>query len=224
MLRTIALCLALALCPSPRSADEPRPGTRPIDEAETVMAVWVESAGGGLQNADRFPALVFAAWHDGHVVWSEDSWNGGPPYRAADIDPKRFLELLASFERDGLLDADTLPRSMYFGPDSLSTVVLIKSGARERRLQSWHEPYEVSGSIVAWPGLMGLDDRTRLEALREAPAEYLFFRFVWSETRQKLGGFVPHDGRSLEGHATMRGGHVTWHEGTAREDATPTPR
>jgi len=209
MLRTLLACLLLVLGVAPQSAEQATT-SRPIDEAESVFAVYLENAGGGPGDPKEWPALVLAVWADGHVVWSEDHLNGGPPYRASDIDPARFVALLSAFERDGLFE---LKDTLHFGPDSVSTVVLVKSGARTTRLQSWHEQPEVGGKIVGLQGgLFGLDGRRRLDVLREASAEWLFFRFVWSETRQRLAALVPCGGTPVSGRATMHAGEVTWLE------------
>ena len=91
--------LLLGLIVPELSAEKPKPAMRPISDAESVLAVyrqdWGLSSGGE-------PAIIFAAWPDGFIVWSSDRLMGGPPYRSGHIDPKRVTALLSRFDKDGL--------------------------------------------------------------------------------------------------------------------------
>src|ERR1700722_16943412 len=103
---------------------EPKRMIRPITEAQSVIAVYYEDW--GLFSA-RGPAIIFAAWPDGHVVWSDDRITGGPPYHFAQSDPQKFAKLIARFANDGLF-ADKKLNQANWGPDSEFNTVLIKSG------------------------------------------------------------------------------------------------
>jgi hypothetical protein len=108
------------------SAQEPKPAIRPISNAESVLAVYRQDW--GLFSGGK-PAIIFAAWPDGFVVWSGDRLKGGPPYRAAHIDPRRVTALLSRFDKDGLF-ADERLNDAKIGPDSQFTTLFIKSGKK----------------------------------------------------------------------------------------------
>jgi hypothetical protein len=217
--RSIAVyALLLGLNVSKVSADEPKPAMRPISDAESVLAVyrddWRLGSSGG-------PAIILAAWPDGLIVWSGDRLRRGPPYRAGRVDPGRITALLARFDKDGLFGDERLNHG-HVGPDSEFTTVLIKSGKKQVEMCSWHELGEDSGFWVAdQDGLAALDGRRRLEVLRKAPSEYLFFRFVWSETRSKLGDLIPGEGTIIGGKPVMKTGKVSWQEPAARGTRRP---
>src|SRR5262249_23693310 len=155
----------------------------PITEADAVAAIYREDWG---RASTGGPAIILAAWPDGRVVWSGDRLRGGAPYRGGRVDPQRVSALLARFDRDGLFADENLNQA-HFGPDSQFITVFVKSGARKVKMRSWHELFEArEGLVVTSHGVASLDDRRRLDVLRQEPADYLFFRLVWSETRARL--------------------------------------
>jgi hypothetical protein len=117
---------------------------RPITNADSVMAVYRENLGDA---SDATPALIFAAWPDGYVVWSKDRVQGGAPYQVGKADPKKIAALLARFGTDGLF-ADNKLNQAHFGPDSAFITVLIKSGKSQVKMRSWHELFEASDKLV----------------------------------------------------------------------------
>ena len=176
----LALAVVLAMCGLRLNQ---QPEMRPIWEAESVIAVSRHDWG---LASDGRPSLIFAAWPDGSIVWSEDQLMGGPPYRGSHIDPQKVKALLSRFEKDGLF-ADERLNDEKWGPDSQFTKLFIKSGKKRVDMRSWHELEESSGRWVADDtGSVMLGGRPRLDVLRETPADYLFYRFVWSETRGRL--------------------------------------
>lgn len=182
--------------------------TRPITEAESVVAVYSHCGGRSVDG----PAVMFVAWPDGCVIWSEDKQKGGAPYRTGKTDPKKITALLANFDDDGLFGNKKLNRA-YFGPDSSFVTVLVKSGKRQLKMESWHELYENDGKGVATDrGAGGLQGRRRLDVLSEEPSDYLFFRFVWSETRGKLAGLIPIESTKTNGKPVMDAGELSWLE------------
>ena len=193
-LAVYSLLLGIIL-PEP-SAQEPKPAMRPITDTESVLAVYREDW--GLHSGGE-PAIIFAAWPDGLIVWSGDRLMGGPPYRAGHIDPKRVAALLSRFEKDGLF-ADKKLNDANFGPDSQFTTLFIKSGKKQVKMCSWHELMERSDKLVADDhGAAVLDGRRRLDVLRKTPADYLFYRFVWSETRSRLADLIPGESTATDG-------------------------
>jgi hypothetical protein len=212
MTRFTLCSLLLGMFVSELPADEPKPALRPITDAESVLAVYTENWGLGSSGE---PAIIFAAWPDGSIVWSGDRLNGGAPYRTGHVDPKRVAALLARFDKDGLFDDEKLDQA-HFGPDSQFTTVFIKSGKKRLEMCSWHELFEESDRLVAdQHGVSALDGRRRLDVLRKAPADYLFYRFVWSETRSKLIDLIPGPSTATRGKPFMRAGKLSWQEPAA---------
>ena len=210
--------LLLGLIVPELSAEEPKPAMRPITDSESVLAVyhqdWGLGSGGGAP-------IIFAAWPDGFIVWSADRLMGGPPYRAAHIDPKRVTALLSRFDKDGLFAHERL-NDANFGPDSQFTTLFIKSGKKQVKMCSWHELMEDSDNLVADQNGAGvLDGRRRLDVLRKAPADYLFYRFVWSETRGRLADLTPADSTATGGKPVMKAGKLSWQEPPAAPTRRP---
>ena len=199
-------------------AQEPKSAMRPITDAESILAVYredwsLDSSGG--------PAIIFAAWPDGFIVWSGDRVMGGPPYRAGHIDPKRVTALLSRFDKDGLF-ADKKLNDAHFGPDSQFTTLFIKSGKKQVKMCSWHELMEDSDELVADDhGAAILNGRRRLDVLRKAPADYLFYRFVWSETRSRLADLIPAESTATGGKPVMKAGKLSWQEPAATRVRRP---
>jgi hypothetical protein len=214
MLRSLSSALLLGLCASGLAADEPKPRTRSISEADAVLAVYREDH--GLRSLGE-TAIIFAAWPDGRVVWSGDRVAGGAPYRAGQIEPKKVTDLLAQFEKDGLF-ADKELNDPHVGPDSQFITVLVKSGKQQVKMESWHELFEESGkTVVSDRGVSALEGgRRRLDVLRKAPADYLFYRFAWSETRGKLADLIPAESAVTTGKPVKEAGVLSW-----QEPATP---
>jgi hypothetical protein len=207
-LRTAIISGFLALIAASGRGGEPNHTIRPITEAQAVIAVYREDC--GLASAGR-PSIIFAEWPDGHIVWSDDRIQGGPPYHAAESDPQRFAKLIARFEKDGLFADDKLNQA-NFGPDSAFIAVLIKSGKRKVRMTSWHELFEADGGLVTSYGAIGSGNGRRLDVLRKEPAAYLFYRMVWSETRTSIATMIPSAGQPTSGSPLMKAGELSWEE------------
>ena len=78
-------------------------------------------------------------------------------------------------------------------------------------MQSWHELFEASGKLIATNhGVAALEGRRRLDVLRMEPADYLYFRFVWNETRGRLVDLVPNDGKPSNGKLVRDGNAISW--------------
>jgi hypothetical protein len=201
---TVLVCIALA---PPIKADHTSASIRPITDAESVLAAYHEDWG---LNSAGDPAIIFVAWPDGSIVWSLDRINGGPPYRTGKVDTTKVSALLKRFKSDGLLANKNLNRA-YFGADSQFTTVYIKSGENQVKMQSWHELFEADGKLVADDaGIRSVEGQDRLGILKKASAEYLFFRFVWSETRGKINELIPCESKATSGKPIMYGGRLSW--------------
>ena len=181
-----------------------RPTSRPITDADSVVAIYNERFGITSQ-------LVLAVWKDGHVVWSEDPLYGGAPYHAGRIEPKRLASFVSALDQDGLFaQQDGVVR---LATDRSFTTILIRSGKKKIKMQSWHELAEGGGKlVVSSRGLIPLNGRPLFEALRGEPAEYLFFRFLWSEIRSRAAGLVPSAGVPVDGRVVDEYGGLSWQE------------
>lgn len=183
--------------------------TRKPESGDPVLAIYPEDHGMGERDPE---SLVVAIWTDGRVVWSKDRLNGGAPYLAGRIDAEDVRSLLSRFEQDGLFADETLGNAR-FGPDSAYTTLLVRSGKKQLQMKSWHEVFEANGKAVAGRhGVSGLEGRRRLEALRNEPADYLFYRFVWSETRGRIIDLIPNEGKPVEGTVEVTGRGISWTE------------
>jgi hypothetical protein len=217
--RWLAVCsLLLGIIVQEPSAQEPKPAMRPITDAESILAVYREDW--GLYSRGE-PTIIFSAWPDGSIIWSGDRLMGGPPYRAGHIDPKRVTAFLSRLEKDGFF-ADAKLNDANFGPDSQFTTMFIKSGKKQVKMCSWHELMEDSDTLVVDNhGAAILNGRRRLDELRKAPAHYLFYRFVWSETRSRLADLVPAESTATGGKPVMKAGKLSWQEPAATRALRP---
>ena len=212
MLRRAISTLLLGVCAAGLSADEPKPAVRPISEADSVLAV---SYHDWTRYSPRPTTVILAAWADGRVVWSGDRLRGGPPYKEGRVEPKKVAALLARFEADGLF-ADEKLNLTYFDPHAEFLTVLVKSGKKRVEMVSFHELVEeAEGGIAFHWKLPRPDAKRRLDVLRDAPRDYLFYRVVWADTRTRLADLVPAEGRPTDGNAVMKAGDLSWHESAA---------
>jgi len=205
----IILCAAFCIGHS-GLADDKLLGFRPIEMADSVLAIYPENL--GLVRGPRIPAIILVIWPDGQVIWSTDRVNGGPPYFSGKVEPADVLVVLADVERDGLF-ADERLNDAHFGPDSGFTTLLVKWGKRQVKMQSWHERYEANGKTIAGShGVSGLEGKRRFEALAKEPADYLHYRLVWSETRGRLIDLIPAAGKQVEGGPIMKDRRLVWQD------------
>ena len=217
MARAMLAFVAIGFCLSAHSANAPKPAALPITESDSVLMVYREDHGLGSSGG---PFLIIAIWPDGRMIWSEDRLKGGVPFRTGNIDAKRVTAVLNRFVKDGLFENKKLADG-YFGPDSQFTSILVKSGKKELEMSSWHELHEASEGAVAFKAGAGLvaKNSTRLEVLRDEPADYLFFRFVWSETRSKMTDLIPAESKAINGKIVRQAGVMTWQEEPLKEKA-----
>jgi hypothetical protein len=209
-----ACSLLLALGPV-APARAPQQAVKPITGADKVLAIYTEDH--GLRSAGK-PRLLFAVWGDGRAVWSEDRIRGGAPYRSGQVAPRRLTSLLSRLERDGFFADQKLSRN-HFGPDAQFTTILVKSGKKQLKMQSWHELYEAGGKVVATEGgLVPLEGRSRLAVLRKESAEYLHFRLAWSELRASTSALIPSESKAIKGKLLLEEGRLSWQEGSSKAE------
>ena len=180
---------------------------RPISAAPAILAVYEEDWG---RPSSGGPGLVAAVWGDGYAVWSENPLVGGPPFYAARVAGGRVNSLLARLAGDGLFSDERLSQ-IHFGPDARFTTLLVRSGGKELRMQSWHEWAEHDGRAIATgSGIEPLQGRPRLSVLRAQPADYLYYRAVWGELRSAIQGLLPARGHPVTGEAVMVQRAISW--------------
>jgi hypothetical protein len=210
MQRTPRLSLILLLGLAATAIGQPPPGTggRPVSTADSILAVYHRP---GWVFPPKGPVLVFAAWGVGTAIWSGDRRAGGPPYRTGRVDPTRVATALARIEADGYFENEAF-NLLHMGYDACSTVLLVKSGKKAVRMESWHELYERDGVVAGDKGLVHMPDR-RLTALKREPADYLHYRLAWSELRGHFTSLIPTESRPIKGELYYDAGEVYWREG-----------
>src|SRR5262245_51810772 len=132
MLLPVVPVVPLGVGAASLSAGEPALDSRPITEADSVLAVYRTDLG--------FPArggtsVVLVAWPDGQVVWSSDRLKGGDPYWTGRVGAKRVADLLTRFEADGLFGHAEVDDS-HLGPHSAFLTVLVKLGKEQVKLET----------------------------------------------------------------------------------------
>lgn len=187
--------------------------SRPITKADAVIAIYNQDWG---RASAHEPKLVFVAWPDGKVVWSEDPAEGGAPYRTGTVRPERVAAALSRVELDGAFGDKRLAQPC-FGPDARFTTVAVKKGALALEMSSWHELAERDGRAVAAScGIRSLPEGKRLEVIRKEPADYLYYRVVWGELRGLAASLMPAESHPVSGDAIKEGGVLSWREAVRR--------
>lgn len=205
-----SLLLALVVS-STTLGDDPRP----ITGADHVLAIYTENWGFG---SSEKPKLIFAAWDDGHVVWSHDRLNGGEPFRSSTVNPERFTSAIERLRTIGVFDTPRF-NDAKFGPDSQFTTVLIHNGKQKLKMRSWHELFESNGKIIAADhGVTSLSGRSLLSALSDEPSGYLGYRIAWLEIRLAAANLIPESGAETKGRLQMRRAIASW---VTQEEAEP---
>ena len=182
--------------------------SRPVTEADTVLAVYTQDWGLGSSQGTK---LILAAWPDGYVVWSQDRIEGGPPYFAGSVAPRLLSGGLSRAVRDGVF-ADKSLGNPCFGPDAKFTTILLRQSGKQLRMDSWHEVSEQSGKLFASSCALTALSRPRLEAMREEPPRFLYYRVVWSELRAFASSLIPATSRPVAGDVGMKAGVIVWTE------------
>jgi hypothetical protein len=174
-------------------------------EEAPVIAIQVDSLGKRLRNKDagKHHGLLVAIYGDGRMVWSKDQKNGGEPFLTAVVDKAKVNELLQHWSREIELDKKKFQRG-YLGPDAAYHKATLALQKERVELLTWHELYQENPRIVAMPALTPLDGKSREEALKSAPKEYLRFREVWKDIRTSVAALIPEKGEPFEGEITLK--------------------
>ena len=164
-----------------------------------VAAVYTQGwmyKGSEYGNPEAFrPRVIVALWADGHIVWSDNSIEGGPPYRESTLEPSRVEELLKDLEGRGVFADPGLSSRLYFGPDSTWSAIVVLHEGKYLNMQSWHELFERRPGLVGTAqGITSLGQRNREEVLASQPEEYQKFRRDWSDVKQALLELIPGEG------------------------------
>jgi hypothetical protein len=206
----IYLCLLLLPVIHVRAAEDEKTD-RPINDADSVFAIYTQNHGLGTDG--RPPGqLIFAAWPDGRLIWSEHQVAGGRPYRTARIPTSKLADTFAKMKLDGLLEDRDLSTT-HFGPDSIATVIFVKANERMLMMQSWHELHESNSKMIATEhGVTPLAGKTRMEIFRESAPEYILYRFAWDELRLAATALIPGESKPIDGNLEFRKGGAVWIE------------
>ena len=194
------------LCACCSQAD---PGTRPITNANTILAMSTDDW--GLFSPGK-RQLIVAVWDDGTIIWSKNRLEGGTPYFTGKVDPVKVTDLLTQMEKQGIFTDKNLQRS-HWGPDSKFSEILIKYRKKTLNIRSWHELYEAGGKTVATSsGLEPLNGRKIETVLQNEPKEYQDFRSMWSKLRQQITGLIPQKETPAHGKVQMKAGIMSWQQ------------
>jgi hypothetical protein len=207
-LLTFALVVA-ELCACSRTAD-PDVAQPKREVSEKSIRVLVDSAGiaaclsvtvdkhAQIEEVEELDWIVFAAWEDGTVVWSNDQVSGGRPLSRSKLEPSRLAAALREVS-DAVGHIDLLNRE-HFGFDSTHTVISAHGRDGWVKLASWHEPAESNPNLVAldW-GLVPVDARGREAMLAASKPEYRQFRSTWSDVRGRIAALIPATGEPCDG-------------------------
>ena len=200
----VLLTVVVTLTTSGRTiAGEPRS----ITQADNVFAIYADNWGLGSSGSTK---LIFCAWDDGHVVWSSDRIEGGPPYRMAILRPSDVIATLDRMDRAGIFDIPRLNGGEVV-VDSSFTTILVRRNGKQLKMQSSHELYEAHGSTMHLEGVgSGREPRKRLQLLADKSADYLHYRMTWLELRLAAAGLVSANGSESTGSPKMRHGVLSW--------------
>jgi len=217
MRRCVCFLLIACITITGTAGEDPPDGVRPITLAKGVLAVWYSDW--GLFSPNPGPHLIFAAWPDGHVVWSNDRVKGGPPYHEGHIDPAKVTNLLKRFESDGLY-SDKVRNQGRVTVDSDFVRILIRYGNHKAEMSSSHELDENRQAIATQKkdGRVP-NSKRRMDMLREEPTDQLLFRFVWADTRLRMTELLPLESSVSNGRLIMKAGIMSW-----QNDATDDKR
>lgn len=145
-------------------------------------------------NSDRGPLsyyyrLVYAAWRDGEVVWSDNTVRGGAPYRRGHVPVDQLARTLREAAGEQLLMHPSVEE--YAIPDNMSppkTSIVICFGEYCVQRTASFEVFESTQHLVTANGGWALlkDEQNWREELAREPAGYLEFRQVWAKARRTI--------------------------------------
>ena len=129
MLTGIGMFVSLDAGPPLRAPEE-------IEGAESILAIYLNDMSIWVKGHDE---LIFAAWPDGTMVWSENWTSGGAPYKRSKIDPAAIQGVFQEFKSAAYYESKAL-NSSHFGPHGPFVTILAKDGqGNVLKMESWHE-------------------------------------------------------------------------------------
>jgi hypothetical protein len=172
-------------------------GSVPAGEPPPVIRIEWDSLG-KVRQAGRNPGLLFAAWIDGKIVWSQDQKKGGDPLFTAQLPAEKISALPDRWAKVGELSEAKFRRS-YVGPDATYLKIALQLNGHIVALGSWHEGFEANPNLIAKSsGVTTLDGQKRDDALKGEPKDYLRFREIWQDVRQSTSALIPEKGEPYD--------------------------
>ncbi len=168
-------------------------GTRgPIRyETERLMAALYAVGGRPLpgQTGDLERAIVLL-WDDGRALWSDNSLEGGAPFRTGVVPVSRAAAIAERLKASGSATASVLHLASI-GPDASFATLFVRLGdGRYAYMRSWH-PRGPNPDVVATShGLQARDGRDPAAVLAADSYEYQAFRRTWQNVEDDLAALI----------------------------------
>jgi len=131
--------------------------------------------------------LILGLWEDGALIWSDDTLNGGAPFRYRTLSGDHLTgvvhRLWTLFNR---VDEDHVS---YVRDDAPFIEMRAEGARRSKRLDSWHETFESNTNLVVTSqAVEALAGRSRTNVLASDDEDYRYFRIVWSDIKLLFNG------------------------------------
>lgn len=144
--------------------------------------------------ADRGPRLVAALWPDGRMIWSENTIQGGPPYRSGRASAQAVDRMFDRLKAAGVFEGGGT-KWRNWGPDASFTVMDVETGAGTIHMESWHELMGDSRSRAKTGEgleLPELEEAADVDLSKDRPGT------VWDFVRASLTAMRPRQGTPVD--------------------------
>lgn len=144
--------------------------------------------------ADTGPRLVAALWPDGRMIWSENTIQGGPPYRSGRASAQAVDRMFDRLKAAGVFEGGGV-KWRNWGPDASFTVMDVETGAGTIHMESWHELMGASRSRAKTGEgleLPELEEAADVDLSKDRPGA------VWDFVRASLTAMRPRQGTPVD--------------------------
>lgn len=144
--------------------------------------------------ADTGPRLIAALWPDGRMIWSENTIQGGPPYRSGRASVQAVDRMFDRLKRAGMFKGGGA-KWRNWGPDASFTVMDIETDAGTIHMESWHElmgDSQARAKTGEGLKLPELEEASDVELSKDRPGT------VWDFVRASLAAMRPEAGEPTE--------------------------